>query len=90
MSPCETLPDTIGFVDVPIIYLSTRLWRDVHPVQMVGPGAASGALDPAMETTLLIAIVTFIVLFSYLVVELYRLRRAEEETERMQLAYGQR
>lgn len=80
----------IGFVDVPIIYLSTRLWRDVHPVQMVGPGAEAGALDPSMETTLLIAIVTFIVLFSYLVVERYRLRRAEEDMERMQLAYGQR
>lgn len=80
----------LGFIDVPIIYLSTRLWRDVHPVQMVGPGAEEGSLDPAMTTTLYVAILAFLVLFSYLVTERYRLRRAEEETERMQLAYGQR
>ncbi|MSQ12500.1 MAG: cytochrome C assembly protein [Dehalococcoidia bacterium] len=80
----------IGFVDVPIIYLSTRLWRDVHPVQMVGPGALEGSLDRDMEITLMVAIVTFLALFTYLVAERYQLRRAEEETERMLLSYEQR
>ncbi|MBM3946336.1 MAG: cytochrome C assembly protein [SAR202 cluster bacterium] len=80
----------LGFIDVPIIYLSTRLWRDVHPVQMVGPGAPEDSLAPAMKTTLYVAILAFTLLFSYLVAERYRLRSAEEEAERMQLAYGQR
>lgn len=76
-----------AFIDVPIVYMSTQWWRDVHPAQVVGPAAESGALDPRMGVTLMVGMVTFLVFFAALVVERYHLRRAEEDTERMQLAY---
>jgi len=36
-----------GYVDVPIVYMSTRWWRTQHPAPVIGGGADSG-LDPSM------------------------------------------
>jgi heme exporter protein C len=36
-----------GFLDVPIVYMSTRWWRTQHPSPVIGGGANSG-LDPSM------------------------------------------
>ncbi len=36
-----------GYVDVPIVYFSTRWWRTQHPSPVIGGGANSG-LDPSM------------------------------------------
>jgi heme exporter protein C len=36
-----------GYVDVPIVYFSTRWWRTQHPAPVIGGDANSG-LDPAM------------------------------------------
>ncbi|MSP78496.1 MAG: cytochrome C assembly protein [Dehalococcoidia bacterium] len=76
-----------AMIDVPLVYMSTTWWRDVHPQLLVGPAAPEGALDPTMRTALLFAMLTFLVLYIALTVERYYLRRAEEETERMQLSY---
>ena len=80
----------IGFIDVPIVYMSTKWWRDVHPEQMIGPGAPAQALDPSMNLTLMVSMLTFIVLFAAMTVERYHLRRTEEDAERMLLAHEAR
>jgi heme exporter protein C len=36
-----------GYVDVPIVYFSTRWWRTQHPAPVIGGDANSG-LDPGM------------------------------------------
>ena len=34
-----------GFLDIPIVYMSTQWWRTIHPGRMIG----SGNLDPSMQ-----------------------------------------
>ena len=70
----------IGFIDVPIVYLSIYWWRTVHPQALVGP-AASGDLDPSMYRVLMISTITFTILFVYLLRERIALRRSEEDVE---------
>ena len=40
----------LGAVDVPIIYMSNRVWRTQHPQPVIGGGEGSG-LDPRMGWT---------------------------------------
>lgn len=75
----------IGFLDVPIIYLSVTWWRTMHPTLLVGE---SGGLDPAMRTTLMVALLSFTLLLAWVLLIRVRLeqkrdalalRRAQEE-----------
>ena len=66
----------VGAVDAPIIYLSTELWRTAHPELNIGP-FAEASLDSRMYVTWLVSSIAFIVLFVYLLVERYSLRRSE-------------
>ena len=70
----------IGFVDVPIIYLSVVWWRTVHPPVVLGP-VAEGSLDPSMRMVLMACTVAFTLLFAYLLMDRQALRRSEEEVE---------
>ena len=70
----------IGFVDVPIIYLSVVWWRTVHPPVILGP-VAEGSLDPSMRMVLMACTVAFTLLFAYLLMDRQALRRSEEEVE---------
>ncbi len=49
-----------GFVDVPIVFLSARLWRTIHPVVI-----RAGSIDmaPAMIQALLVALAAFTMLW---------------------------
>ena len=78
----------IGFVDVPIVYMAAKWWRDVHPGAVVGPLAESGSLEPSMQLAFLVALATFTLLFVFLLVERYSLRQSEELLERMRHLYG--
>lgn len=55
----------VGFVDVPIVYMSSVWWRTLHPQPVVGPLASQ---QPPTLTNLLLGlgVVTFTVLFAYL------------------------
>lgn len=64
----------LGFVDVPIVYLSSTWWRTLHPQPVIGPLAAQQP-SPTIVWILLLSLVAFTVLFAYLV----RLRLASEE-----------
>lgn len=74
----------IGFLDVPIIYLSVTWWRTMHPTLVV---SESGGLDAAMRITLMVALLSFTLLFAWMLLMRVRLeykrdllawRRAQE------------
>ena len=48
----------IGVLDIPIIYVSVRLWRGIHP--------RVESMDPAMALTLLVCTLAFFLLFLWL------------------------
>lgn len=68
----------IAFVDVPIVYFAVSWWRNIHPEMVIGPLAASGALEGSMVTTLLVSLAAFTVLFGYMLLERFGLRNMED------------
>lgn len=69
----------IGFLDVPIIIMSVRLFGGLHPQVFKIQGG--GGIDPAMEQTFMVSLATFFLLFLYLLLERYRLGCSDWETE---------
>ena len=64
----------IGIVDVPIIYESVNWWRTLHPTAQVG---VQGALPSSVVLTLMVSLATFTLLYSFLMIQLYQLQRAQ-------------
>lgn len=52
----------VGFVDVPIVYMSIRWWRTQHP-SPVFAGAEGSGLDPNMRITFFFSLAVFTLLF---------------------------
>ena len=69
----------IAFIDVPIVYFSVQWWRDLHP----GPTLATLALPESMLFTFIITLISFTLLFSYVMMERYQLRAQEHSLERI-------
>lgn len=65
----------VGFVDVPIVYLSIRLWRDIHPSPVIAGGEKSG-LHPDMKITFFFSLFTFTLMFIYLFIHRLRLEKS--------------
>jgi len=72
----------IGFIDVPIIYESVNWWRTLHP-QAVLPIGSAPQLPPEMLLTLVISFVTFTLLFTFLMVQLYQLEKMQTLAQRL-------
>ena len=53
----------IGFVDVPIVYLSIRLWRTLHPEHVMIMSGENSGLDPRMFQVLILSLAAFTFLF---------------------------
>jgi heme exporter protein C len=70
----------IGIVDVPIIYESVNWWRTLHPSAEVG---VAGALPPSVVLTLMVSLTTFTLLFSFLMIQLNQLQRAQTLAQRL-------
>lgn len=62
----------VGVVDVPVIIVSVRLWRTIHPAVLLTRQGGHGLQDPRMIATLLVSLGAFSVLFVWLL--LMRLR----------------
>ena len=73
-----TLPsgEVVGFVDVPIVFLSTTWWQLQHPGHLV---FETGGLAPSMLATLMVSLSAFTCLFFVLLIERVSLKRAEAE-----------
>ncbi|AMV70632.1 ResC/HemX-like cytochrome c biogenesis membrane protein [Desulfuromonas sp. DDH964] len=57
----------VGFVDVPVVFLSARLWRSIHPTVIRSEGIA---LEPPMLITLAVSLTAMLILWA----ALFRLR----------------
>ena len=68
----------IGFIDVPIVYMSIRWWRTLHPSPVIGGGEGSG-LAPQMVLSLVICLVAFTLLYTVLLIINYRTKSIEYE-----------
>ncbi len=68
-----------GAVDAPIIYMATVWWRTAHPELNTGPLAEdSDAIGSTrIYLALLLSVAAFTILYAYLLVERFSLRRAE-------------
>lgn len=77
----------LGFVDVPIVYLSIRWWRTLHPQPVIG-GGSEGGLPGSMLFTLLVSLAAFTALFALLLRLRYSLRQMEGEVEELKLGGG--
>lgn len=74
----------IGALDVPIIYKSVAWWRGLHPRVLKATGGQG--LDPVMERTLMLCMTTFFLLFTYLLIQRWRLGRLQEEVQALRFA----
>ncbi len=73
----------IGFLDVPIIYLSVTWWRTMHPTLLVGE---PGGLAPAMTQTLMVALLSFTLLYVWLMLVRVRLELKRDRLAALQEA----
>ena len=68
----------IGAIDAPIIYKATDWWRSAHPDNNI-----PSDLDGRMLLTLLVSVVTFTVIYIYLLIERYSLRKSESDLDEL-------
>ena len=68
----------IGFLDVPIVYMSIRWWRTLHPAPVIGGG---GGLAPEMKQALFFSLFAFTVLYITLLVLSLRIRSLEDRIQ---------
>ncbi|RJQ37369.1 MAG: cytochrome C assembly protein [Dehalococcoidia bacterium] len=70
----------VGFLDVPIVFLSITLWRTQHPSAVIFTG---GLADPRMILTLVVSIFTFTALYALLLVQRVAFKKGEEDLRRL-------
>jgi heme exporter protein C len=78
----------VGFISVPLSFLSIRLLRTIHPVVIAGsnPEAEGGfGMTPAMRTTFFFSLITFSFIFVSLIWHRIRLGRLAEKVEQLRL-----
>jgi heme exporter protein C len=69
-----------AFLDVPLVYLSNRLWRTQHPQPVILGGENSG-LAPEMGKVLLICWIAVSCVMILLLIDRYRLERLRHDYE---------
>ena len=65
----------IGFVDVPIVFLSIRWWNTIHPNVVQSGG---GGLDPAMKTAMFVCLGMFTLIYIALMIRQLRIINIEK------------
>ena len=78
----------VGFIDVPIVYFAVDWWRAVHPESVVGPLAETGSLDSSMRTVLVFSMITFTLMFAFLLKGRVSLRTSEDVLSRARYLLG--
>ncbi|NLY41419.1 MAG: cytochrome c biogenesis protein CcsA [Desulfovibrionales bacterium] len=68
----------VAFLDVPLVFLSARLWRSIHPAVFASKG---GGLAPEMWTTVWINIIAWGILGTALAVARYRNERLHSQVQ---------
>ncbi len=70
----------VGFVDIPIIALSTTLWKGLHPPLII---FQEGGIAPSMLLTILVSVAAFTSLYALLLVQRVSMKYAENEIKRL-------
>src|ERR1700678_2326506 len=73
-----------AFLDVPLVYLSNRLWRTQHPQPVILGGSGSG-LDPTMGKVLALSMIAVAGVMIIVLFDRYRLERLRHEFEELRL-----
>jgi heme exporter protein C len=68
----------VGFIDVPIVFLSIRWWRTIHPNVLQKGG---GGLHPDMKTALFVALIAFTFLYLSLMIKRVKLSFLNRKVE---------
>jgi len=71
----------VGFINVPIVFLTVNLWRTQHPSTII----FEGGLTPPMLMTLLVCITAFTILYVLLTVQNANLKSMETELKRLRI-----
>jgi heme exporter protein C len=79
----------IGVLDIPLIRISVRLWRGIHPSVISAPANKGGLEDPRMVVGLLVAMVAFALLFFWLLWLRYEGLRLRDELQRLEDRMGE-
>jgi heme exporter protein C len=66
----------VGFFNVPIVFMSIRWWRTIHPNVVGGSG---GGLHPDMRTAMYVCVIAFTILYIALVNKKVRLAKLERQ-----------
>lgn len=75
----------VGFVDVPMVFLSIRLWRTIHPVLVKSSGFD---MAPEMVYALLTAVLACTLLYAYLLLVRTSLERRRLDVETIKQTLG--
>lgn len=73
----------VGFVDVPIVYLSVYWWRTIHQ-----PPSSPRTIAPEMMWALVLNVVAFTVVYAYLMTRRYHLARIRRDVEKAAATEG--
>lgn len=73
----------VAAADVPVIIVSVRLWRTIHPAVLVTREGAHGLEDPRMVATLLVSMAAFTALFIWLLMLRFATLRTRARLDRI-------
>ncbi len=79
----------VGVLDIPLIRISVRLWRGMHPSVISAPADKGGLEDPRMVVGLLVAMVAFAFLFVWLLWLRYEGLRLRDALHRLEDRVGE-
>ncbi len=75
----------VAALDVPVVIVSVRLWRTIHPAVLVTRQGGHGLQDPRMVITLLVSLLAFTVMWAWMLLvrfEQLRMRTRMVEVRR--------
>ena len=72
----------IGFIDVPLVFMSARLWRSIHPAVFAAEG---GGLEPEMAVAVVASVLCFGLIWLALLGLRYSQMRLAERLDRLLL-----
>jgi heme exporter protein C len=71
----------IGFIDVPLVFLTVNLWRTQHPTTII----FEGGLTASMLTTLIVCIVAFTILYLIVIIQRVGIKNMDAEIRRLRI-----
>lgn len=77
----------IGFLDVPLVFVSARWWRSIHPV-LVQKDKMN--MEPPMVVAMILAVLSFTLLYAYLASARMRIERLAQEAQELKEALRSR